>query len=311
MTRGTREAGFGPEVKRRIMLGTYALSAGYYDAYYGQAQRVRTLDPPRLRARLRAVRRADLRDLADGRVPARREDGRSARDVPVRRVHRAREPLRPSGDVGAVRYRRRRVSPSVCRCSRPRSANRRCSGPRALSSRWPAERSRDLVERVGRFPLQEVARVRARTAARCNRCTRPRPSHGNDGSTTWSSGPYSTSVGTGVRSKRRGTSSIGRRAGRLLVHAPARAELGGVGVRLGVERDLVGGERVRRSPEPVAVHAGHVALPPRGRVELGEQAFGVVGLAHEVVALRAPFAHVVGREARGVVHLVQRRRNRR
>ncbi|MDQ6796954.1 MAG: Asp-tRNA(Asn)/Glu-tRNA(Gln) amidotransferase subunit GatA [Actinomycetota bacterium] len=39
----TRSAGFGNEVKRRIMLGTYALSAGYYDAYYGQAQRVRTL----------------------------------------------------------------------------------------------------------------------------------------------------------------------------------------------------------------------------------------------------------------------------
>jgi aspartyl-tRNA(Asn)/glutamyl-tRNA(Gln) amidotransferase subunit A len=39
----TRAAGFGPEVKRRIMLGTYALSAGYYDAYYGQAQRTRTL----------------------------------------------------------------------------------------------------------------------------------------------------------------------------------------------------------------------------------------------------------------------------
>ena len=39
----TRSDGFGPEVKRRIMLGTYALSAGYYDAYYGQAQRVRTL----------------------------------------------------------------------------------------------------------------------------------------------------------------------------------------------------------------------------------------------------------------------------
>ncbi|HVM63541.1 MAG TPA: amidase family protein, partial [Acidimicrobiales bacterium] len=43
MNRATREAGFGPEVKRRIMLGTYALSAGYYDAYYGQAQKVRTL----------------------------------------------------------------------------------------------------------------------------------------------------------------------------------------------------------------------------------------------------------------------------
>jgi aspartyl-tRNA(Asn)/glutamyl-tRNA(Gln) amidotransferase subunit A len=39
----TRSAGFGPEVKRRIMLGTYALSSGYYDAYYGRAQRVRTM----------------------------------------------------------------------------------------------------------------------------------------------------------------------------------------------------------------------------------------------------------------------------
>jgi aspartyl-tRNA(Asn)/glutamyl-tRNA(Gln) amidotransferase subunit A len=43
MNAATRDAGFGAEVKRRIMLGTYALSAGYYDAYYGQAQRVRTL----------------------------------------------------------------------------------------------------------------------------------------------------------------------------------------------------------------------------------------------------------------------------
>jgi aspartyl-tRNA(Asn)/glutamyl-tRNA(Gln) amidotransferase subunit A len=43
MNVATRTAGFGDEVKRRIMLGTYALSAGYYDAYYGQAQRVRTL----------------------------------------------------------------------------------------------------------------------------------------------------------------------------------------------------------------------------------------------------------------------------
>ena len=38
----TRAEGFGPEVKRRIMLGTFALSSGYYDAYYGRAQRVRT-----------------------------------------------------------------------------------------------------------------------------------------------------------------------------------------------------------------------------------------------------------------------------
>jgi aspartyl-tRNA(Asn)/glutamyl-tRNA(Gln) amidotransferase subunit A len=39
----TREAGFGPEVKRRIILGTYALSSGSYDKYYGAAQKVRTL----------------------------------------------------------------------------------------------------------------------------------------------------------------------------------------------------------------------------------------------------------------------------
>jgi aspartyl-tRNA(Asn)/glutamyl-tRNA(Gln) amidotransferase subunit A len=43
MYTATRERGFGAEVKRRIMLGTYALSSGYYDAYYGKAQKVRTL----------------------------------------------------------------------------------------------------------------------------------------------------------------------------------------------------------------------------------------------------------------------------
>jgi aspartyl-tRNA(Asn)/glutamyl-tRNA(Gln) amidotransferase subunit A len=43
MYRATRDAGFGPEVKRRIMLGAFALSAGYYDAYYLKAQKVRTL----------------------------------------------------------------------------------------------------------------------------------------------------------------------------------------------------------------------------------------------------------------------------
>src|SRR5262249_19128408 len=43
MYRRTRGSGFGPEVKRRIMLGTYVLSAGYYDAYYKKAQQVRTL----------------------------------------------------------------------------------------------------------------------------------------------------------------------------------------------------------------------------------------------------------------------------
>jgi aspartyl-tRNA(Asn)/glutamyl-tRNA(Gln) amidotransferase subunit A len=43
MVERTRDEGFGDEPKRRIMIGTYALSAGYFEAYYGQAQRVRTL----------------------------------------------------------------------------------------------------------------------------------------------------------------------------------------------------------------------------------------------------------------------------
>ena len=43
MYRNSRDEGFGAEVKRRIMLGAYALSAGYYDAYYLKAQKVRTL----------------------------------------------------------------------------------------------------------------------------------------------------------------------------------------------------------------------------------------------------------------------------
>ena len=57
MMRATRAAGFGAEVKRRIMLGTYALSAGYYDAYYGQAQKVRTLI---INAFTEAYRHADV-----------------------------------------------------------------------------------------------------------------------------------------------------------------------------------------------------------------------------------------------------------
>ncbi|HEX4747039.1 MAG TPA: Asp-tRNA(Asn)/Glu-tRNA(Gln) amidotransferase subunit GatA [Gaiellaceae bacterium] len=55
MVERTRDEGFGPEPKRRIMLGTYALSAGYYDAFYGQAQRVRTLLIREHRAALEGV----------------------------------------------------------------------------------------------------------------------------------------------------------------------------------------------------------------------------------------------------------------
>jgi aspartyl-tRNA(Asn)/glutamyl-tRNA(Gln) amidotransferase subunit A len=57
MNQATRTAGFGDEVKRRIMLGTYALSAGYYDAYYGQALKVRTI---MIQAFANAYRQVDL-----------------------------------------------------------------------------------------------------------------------------------------------------------------------------------------------------------------------------------------------------------
>ena len=78
MVMRTRHDGFGDEPKRRIMLGTYALSSGYYDAYYGTAQKVRTRDQARARRRVRALRRARLADVRDDRVPARRE-GRTTR----------------------------------------------------------------------------------------------------------------------------------------------------------------------------------------------------------------------------------------
>jgi aspartyl-tRNA(Asn)/glutamyl-tRNA(Gln) amidotransferase subunit A len=55
MYEATRARGFGAEVKRRIMLGTYALSSGYYDAYYGQAQKVRTRIAGDFAAAFRAV----------------------------------------------------------------------------------------------------------------------------------------------------------------------------------------------------------------------------------------------------------------
>ena len=77
----TRGQGFGAEVKRRIILGTYALSAGYYDAYYGSAQKVRTLDQAGLRERLRRRRCADLAVVAGDRLPDRGEGERPAGDV--------------------------------------------------------------------------------------------------------------------------------------------------------------------------------------------------------------------------------------
>ena len=104
-TRRRARQGFGAEVKRRIMLGTFALSAGYYEAYYGRAQRVRTKIARRLPRRLRALRLPRHADLADRRVQARRAHGRPARDVPVGLLHGADVACRHPGDLDSGRAR--------------------------------------------------------------------------------------------------------------------------------------------------------------------------------------------------------------
>ena len=107
----TRSQGFGPEVKRRIMLGTYALSSGYYDAYYGQAQRVRTKIAGDFRDAFEKCDFVVTPDLALRRVQARRAHPGPARDVPLGLLHRADvagghprdlDPGRPGRRVGAA-----------------------------------------------------------------------------------------------------------------------------------------------------------------------------------------------------------------
>ncbi len=165
MMSATRGQGFGPEVKRRIMLGTYALSAGYYDAYYGQAQKVRTLDHPRLRAGVRRLRRVGVADVADHGVPDRRARRRSARDVPVGRVHDPGQPRGRSRDQRAVRAGLRRAPrrPAVHR-ARPGRARALARRPRARArpgTRAPAPAPR------GR--LSGHQRALPRRAQRCRR----------------------------------------------------------------------------------------------------------------------------------------------
>ena len=133
----TRGQGFGAEVKRRIMLGTYALSAGYYDAFYLKAQKVRTLikrDFDRLWEQgFDALVAPTSRDR---RVPVRRPDGRPGADVPVRRVHAAGEHGR-----AARRVRSRAACPRACPSASSSSAP---PGPRPSCSarRGPTRASR-------------------------------------------------------------------------------------------------------------------------------------------------------------------------
>ena len=109
-TRKTREAGFGAEVKRRIMLGTYALSSGYYDAYYGRAQKVRTLIARGLHDRVGEA------STSSSRRPRRASPSSSAPRPPTR-------------------WRCTSTTSARCRCRSP--ASRRISIPNGLSEGLP------------------------------------------------------------------------------------------------------------------------------------------------------------------------------
>ena len=131
----TRAAGFGAEVRRRVLIGTYVLSAGYYDAYYLKAQRVRTLIARDFAERVRASRLHPDPDRTVGRLRDRREQRRSDRDVPQRRLHRAGEPRRSAGDLGAGRALAATDCRSGCRSSAGLSTRRRyCASPGSWKS---------------------------------------------------------------------------------------------------------------------------------------------------------------------------------
>ena len=103
MYRKTRDEGFGAEVKRRIMLGTFVLSAGYYDAYYEKAQRVRSMLANDF---AEAFKRCDV--IATPTAPTsgvqdRRKIGRPAGDVSERHLHGDGQPGRSSRDQRALR----------------------------------------------------------------------------------------------------------------------------------------------------------------------------------------------------------------
>ena len=103
MYRQTRERGFGPEVKCRIMLGTYALSAGYYDAYYLRAQKCPYADRARFRGRFSEGGCHHHSHGAHHRVPPWREDRRPASDVPGGHLYRYRVARRSPRHLRALR----------------------------------------------------------------------------------------------------------------------------------------------------------------------------------------------------------------
>ena len=135
--RATRaREGFGAEVKRRIMLGTYALSAGYYDAYYGTRAAVRTQIADDFRERVRAAATCVVTPTSPTVAFKLGETHRRpARDVPVRLLHGADVPGRHPGHLDLPAGLVRRACRSASRSRARRSPRTASSTPRTRSSR--------------------------------------------------------------------------------------------------------------------------------------------------------------------------------
>ena len=106
----TRHDGFGEEVKRRIMIGTYALSSGYYEAYYGTAQKVRTKIAQDFSAAFEQVDFVVSPTSATVAFKLGRAHRGPARDVPVGLLHGAHAAGRHPGHLDS-----RAASPTACR----------------------------------------------------------------------------------------------------------------------------------------------------------------------------------------------------
>ena len=135
----TRHDGFGEEVRRRIMIGTYALSSGYYEAYYGTAQKVRTKIAQDFAAAFEKVDFVVTPDVATVAFKLGERTAGPARDVPVGLLHRA-----DAAGRASRRSRSRAACPRGCRwASRSRarpSARHASSTPRTRSRRRSASR---------------------------------------------------------------------------------------------------------------------------------------------------------------------------
>ena len=188
MMEATRTAGFGAEVKRRIMLGTYALSAGYYDAYYGKALKVRTL---MLRDFAAAYEQFDL--LLSPTAPTTAfaigaKTARSALDVPVGRVHHPEQPGRASRRCRCRSAPATTACRSACSCWPRRWARRRCSALPPCRGRWRRP-SMTIITARHRRRLGDRGR-----SARCTASWRPRPSCSAGAATSSAPSPTPTCV---------------------------------------------------------------------------------------------------------------------